>query len=77
MTCMCGDACCPSCGPAQGYDPERECVEEFIAQAIGDLTGEASAAIAELLEGPGISQEFRNHVLSVARRYQKGEFRGW
>jgi len=20
--CMCGDPCCPSCGPAQGYCPE-------------------------------------------------------
>jgi hypothetical protein len=55
-------------------DPDREAVEEFIANAIGDLTGDAAAALAELLEGPGISQEFRNHVVSVAKRYARGEF---
>ena len=30
MTCMCGDSMCPSCGPAQGYDPEFEIVTEWL-----------------------------------------------
>lgn len=26
MPCLCGDTNCPSCGPAQGYDPAFETV---------------------------------------------------
>ncbi len=28
MPCMCGDTACPSCGPAQGYDPKYEAAFE-------------------------------------------------
>ena len=30
MACMCGDTNCPSCGPAQGFNPEFERVCEWI-----------------------------------------------
>lgn len=30
MACMCGDTMCPSCGPAQGYDPDQELVAEWM-----------------------------------------------
>ena len=32
MTCKCGDTNCPSCGPAQGYDPAEELVLEWMAE---------------------------------------------
>jgi len=28
--CMCGDTQCPSCGPAQGYNPELELVTDYL-----------------------------------------------
>ena len=34
MTCMCGDPYCPSCGPAQGVNIDREQVEEWLACAV-------------------------------------------
>lgn len=30
MPCMCGDTMCPSCGPAQGYDPIFQRITEWI-----------------------------------------------
>ena len=38
MPCMCGDTACPSCGPAQGCDPEREkFLEDLAGGRFGDL----------------------------------------
>jgi hypothetical protein len=31
---MCGDTNCPSCGPAQGYDPAFELVCEWIGEVL-------------------------------------------
>lgn len=45
MTCMCGDTACWSCGPAQGFDPDREALME-------DLT-EAFPWVEILMEEPG------------------------
>lgn len=30
MNCMCGDTACPSCGPAQGSNPEKEAFIESL-----------------------------------------------
>ncbi len=32
--CMCGDLNCPSCGPAQGYNPDFEVVCEYLAEVV-------------------------------------------
>lgn len=34
MPCMCGDIMCPSCGPAQGYNPDLEIVMDFFLEKI-------------------------------------------
>lgn len=34
MPCLCGDTNCPSCGPAQGYDPHAELVTEWLKGVI-------------------------------------------
>ena len=34
MPCMCGDIMCPSCGPAQGYDPAFEAVVEWMQEVV-------------------------------------------
>ena len=33
--CLCGDTACPSCGPAQGYDPAWERLEEEMCEKFG------------------------------------------
>lgn len=35
MACMCGDYLCPSCGPAQGYDPKFEALCETLGDRVG------------------------------------------
>lgn len=35
--CMCGDTMCPSCGPAQGYDPKFEVLCEKLADRLEDF----------------------------------------
>ena len=35
MACMCGDAMCASCGPAQGYNPEFEAFCEWLDDKFG------------------------------------------
>lgn len=32
--CMCGDTMCPSCGPAQGYNPQFERVCEWLEDGL-------------------------------------------
>lgn len=32
--CMCGDTACPSCGPAQGHDPDFDLVCEWLEEVI-------------------------------------------
>lgn len=32
--CMCGDTACPSCGPAQGANPEFEMVCEWLQEVV-------------------------------------------
>lgn len=44
MACMCGDLACPSCGPAQGADPEKEKVLEWL---LFDLLLNLSDVISE------------------------------
>jgi hypothetical protein len=36
MTCYCGDTSCPSCGPAQGFDPAFERVCEWLDFVLAD-----------------------------------------
>ena len=41
--CMCGDIMCPSCGPAQGYDPKYEALYDKVFDRLPDfLAGVAS-----------------------------------
>lgn len=37
--CMCGDPYCPSCGPAQGYDPDSLALENEVDAALTALPG--------------------------------------
>jgi hypothetical protein len=49
--CLCGDPYCPSCGPAQGYNPERMKAEEALFEELQALLG---ADVMEDLEDQGL-----------------------
>jgi hypothetical protein len=51
---MCGDTNCPSCGPAQGFDPQCERLSEWVSEvllaAVPDVDGEiANRVIGNIL----------------------------
>ncbi len=47
MPCLCGDTACPSCGPAQGFDPRLE--------AFWDKAFEKWPELQDAVEGPLMS----------------------
>ena len=56
--CMCGDYMCPSCGPAQGYDPQFELIVEKLSdrleaflEGIVKLDGPQMDSLLELIAG--------------------------
>lgn len=56
--CMCGDIACPSCGPAQGFNPVEQMVQEWIGEVILEDCPECLDAewLAEYL-----TQQFGQH----------------
>lgn len=50
MSCLCGDIACPSCGPAQGFDPGHEAMCESIASALPE-------GLVDVLEEAGWEDE--------------------
>lgn len=76
MACMCGDTGCPSCGPAQGYNPEYELACEWISEVV--LRGlspviDANALSVVIADGLGGDQEVIDAVISAARRWRREE----
>ena len=72
--CMCGDSACPSCGPAQGYDPAYELVVEFLCESFATPCGDIvnpewlSETVADVL---GKDQEMADALLAWAQRKQR------
>ena len=66
MPCMCGDTMCPSCGPAQGYDPGLEAVCDRIIEAIPEIEDLPNSEI--LLEK--IAELIRNERKTAQRILQ-------
>jgi hypothetical protein len=52
---MCGDSMCPTCGPAQGYDPQVIEVSEWIADCLWERL--QSSPIDILIMSTIISEE--------------------
>lgn len=38
MACLCGDIACPSCGPAQGFDPDYQAFTESMCERFPQQT---------------------------------------
>ena len=81
MPCMCGDTACPSCGPAQGYDPEFEKVCEWLQFAVfRDLPeciqGEWFAGYVADRLGKALPQTMIDELEKAARRWG-AEQREW
>lgn len=79
MPCMCGDLYCPSCGPAQGANPEFESVCEWIA---GKLLVDMPACLnadwlcEELANRLGqCSQETVDAITAEAKSWEREEYR--
>jgi hypothetical protein len=61
MSCMCGDTQCPSCGPAQGYDPQFERFCDAYCETVD------SFCIAFAAKIPGVnSDELCENILTRA-----------
>lgn len=69
MPCMCGDICCPSCGPAQGnsrcilcgaWASEEECVctPEQLAKAAENDRLATEAEYQDYLEAERLAEEY-------------------
>jgi len=56
--CMCGDTGCPSCGPAQGYDPVHEQVCEWIQETL-------LAGFPEVINVDWLAGELANRFIAV------------
>lgn len=53
MACMCGDMMCPSCGPAQGYDPDFETACEWLQYCLlKDLPTFFMSDVSTLMDDP-------------------------
>ena len=57
MPCMCGDTMCPSCGPAQGYDPKFDRFCEW-------LENDVLANFNELIDITALAEELANRLLA-------------
>jgi hypothetical protein len=52
--CLCGDYMCPSCGPAQGYDPKFEALCETLGDRVGTF-----------FEGIGLSAKEQDSIFEM------------
>ena len=76
MSCMCGDTNCPSCGPAQGYDPATETVCDWVLSVLLDgfpdgfdldwLSGEITDRI-----GRRAPQEVADAIYAAAKKWER------
>lgn len=77
MSCMCGDVMCPSCGPAQGFDPAFETVVEWLEFCVlADMPQAISVEwlaedLANRLGWRDRSQEFADAVYAEALKWQR------
>ncbi len=83
MPCMCGDTACPSCGPAQGFDPVREMVFDWVMGTLfsggyapteepDGNEGIAEAITDWLGQHPEIADAVEKEARRFARDYAKG-----
>ena len=74
--CMCGDPYCPSCGPAQGYNPDEELVTEWLAEVIKwpDIidSGEATYVVVKAIGEYG-SQDLVDAMTADARNWARSK----
>jgi len=73
MACMCGDTMCPSCGPAQGYDPRAELISEWLCDLMAELPEVVNGGwIADYLVtvfGDVLSEDTMQALAIEAKRY--------
>lgn len=80
--CMCGDTMCPSCGPAQGYDPVYEKMYETLSGRIDALCdgfsltdtqkGDLLEVICTRVDAYLTAQE-QQHEMEYVRQVQEDE----
>jgi len=79
MTCMCGDTNCPSCGPAQGFNPEFEVVCEWLDEVLlKDLHPVLNIdwLSEELANRLGKDQDLADSITRVAQKWSREEAKG-
>lgn len=73
MPCMCGDVMCPSCGPAQGYNPEFEALCEWIQEdVLADFP--PGIDVTWLAEELGNRLDMQPHYLLTALKRRQEEW---
>ncbi|MFA5053339.1 MAG: hypothetical protein WC565_04735 [Parcubacteria group bacterium] len=77
MPCMCGDSCCPSCGPAQGFNPAEEIVVDYLCDHIlkdSGIEGLDEIEVANLLvERLGRDPELAEALYASAVKWMQSE----
>ena len=78
MTCMCGDVYCPSCGPAQGFNPELEVVCEWLDMLLSDLHPVLNInwLSEELANRLGKNQDLADCMVRVAQKWDREQSKG-
>ena len=72
MSCMCGDTSCPSCGPAQGFNPEQVAVVEWLA-GIVELPEVLEPFVVVDLIVDAIGEHAPEYVIDALVRAAKGK----
>jgi len=77
MPCMCGDSCCPSCGPAQGFNPSEEIVVDYLCDHVlkdSGIDGLDEIEVANLLvERLGRDPELSQALYASAVKWMRSD----
>jgi hypothetical protein len=70
--CLCGDPCCGSCGPAQGYDPVFETnIEDWDKELVAFLEEKNDAELSDILDSESEGDTLailRYHIIDWAHQ---------
>lgn len=70
--CMCGDTNCPSCGPAQGCNPDLERVQEAMAELIHPALDEEQDGCDKLIVALGQFPRITDLLSALTREITHG-----
>jgi len=74
MPCMCGDTACPSCGPAQGHDPDFDLVVEWLFEVVLNDPPQGFDSewwAEELANRLGTDQGVADSILAAAKEWDR------